>query len=127
MNSIDYLLFLNNIIGGIMKKPFLISILTLLFLLTSTVASAQWVLTDLTDNLYTDYAGKPQINSSGHVVWFGYDGTDYEIFYYNGSTVTQLTNNSEGDWYPHINNNNHKDNEKIVPKKIISINLINFR
>ncbi len=45
----------------------------------------------------------PQINSSGQVVWSGRDnGTDSEIFLYDGSTVTQITDNSTNDITPQI-------------------------
>jgi hypothetical protein len=71
-----------------MKKLFLIPILTLLFLSVATMASAQWVTTQLTNNSAHDYS--PQINDSGQVVWQGFDGTGYEIYYYDGTIVTQL-------------------------------------
>jgi hypothetical protein len=45
----------------------------------------------------------PQINSSGKVVWQQYDGSDWEIFFWNGSAVQQLTNNSTDDRNPKIN------------------------
>jgi len=54
---------------------------------------------------YTD--GAPQINANGHVVWMGNDGQHYQIFYYDGSTVTQLTENSYDDHYPQINDSGH--------------------
>jgi hypothetical protein len=66
---------------GIMKKSFLISISTLLFLSVTTMASAQWVTTQLTNNSDDEYS--PQINDSGQVVWYGYDGTDDQIRQYS--------------------------------------------
>jgi len=45
----------------------------------------------------------PWINSKGEVVWQGWDGWDYEIFLYDGSDTTQLTNNSYDDVGPQIN------------------------
>ena len=54
---------------------------------------------------------RPRINNSGHVVWYGKGGTDggsdREIFYYDGSTITQLTTNSWEELYPEINNSGH--------------------
>jgi len=84
-----------------MKKSFLIPILTLLFLSLNTMASAQWVTTQLTDNTSPDEY--PQINASGQVVWYGFDGSDNEIFFYDGTEITQLTNNSYNDVWPQIN------------------------
>lgn len=47
--------------------------------------------------------GDPQISGS-NVVWRSWDGNDYEIFLYDGSTGTtiQLTNNTEMDTVPQI-------------------------
>lgn len=36
------------------------------------------------------------------VVWDGYDGSAYEIFLYDGTSTTQLTNNSYDDRQPQI-------------------------
>jgi hypothetical protein len=47
----------------------------------------------------------PQINNRGEVVWQQYDGNDYEVFYWNGSVVTQITNNTGNDYAPRINDN----------------------
>jgi len=52
----------------------------------------------LTSNSYWD--GYPQIDR-GQVVWYGHDGSDYEIFLWDGS-VHQLTSNSYWDGYPQI-------------------------
>jgi hypothetical protein len=46
---------------------------------------------------------KPQIHN-GQVVWQGYDGQDYEIFYWDGTNIHQLTNNNYDDVDPQINN-----------------------
>src|SRR4030067_1031067 len=57
----------------------------------------------LTNNPYND--ASPQINSKGDVVWFSYDGNDYEILLYNGAsgTTLQFTNNDSGERSPQIN------------------------
>lgn len=55
----------------------------------------------LTDNSHGD--GSPQVHN-GQVVWNGYDGADWEIFYWEGESVQQLTNNSHGDYKPQIHN-----------------------
>ena len=46
----------------------------------------------LTDNSYSDV--NPRINNNGQVVWWGYYGTDNEIFLNDGTNTIQLTNNS---------------------------------
>jgi len=53
----------------------------------------------LTDNQYGD--SYPQIHN-GQVTWQGSDGSDNEIFLYNGSSVIQLTSNSYHDLFPQI-------------------------
>ncbi|MBW2663844.1 MAG: hypothetical protein JRD93_18160 [Deltaproteobacteria bacterium] len=53
------------------------------------------------------FNNNPQINDNGYVVWDRSDGTDIEIFLYDGSTITQLTNNDYDDREPQINNNGH--------------------
>jgi hypothetical protein len=76
----------------------------------------------LTNDNYTHYS--PQINSSGHVVWFANDGNDTEIFLYNGSTTMQLTNNLYDDVLPQLNDNDYvvwQGNAPIVPEPISSI------
>jgi hypothetical protein len=92
-----------------MKNTFLIPMLTLLFLSVTSIAGAQWVTTQLTDNSYSD--NYPQISDNGHVVWEGEGGSDggydKEIFYYDGNTVTQLTDNDVDDVGPRINANGH--------------------
>ncbi len=45
------------------------------------------------------------VNDNGHVVWSAHDGTDWEIFFYDGTTTTQLTNNTLDDAKPIININ----------------------
>jgi hypothetical protein len=64
-----------------------------------------YVTTQLTNNSLVDL--NPQINNSGQVVWVGDDGTDKEIFYYDGNTVIQITDNTNWDNYPQINANGH--------------------
>jgi len=59
----------------------------------------------ITNNSYDD--NSPHINKNGYVVWRENDGTDLEIFLYNGTTTTQLTNNSYYDDIPQINDNGY--------------------
>ena len=78
---------------------FLLSLLTVLS--TQDVSVASYTITQITKNSYND-AG-PQINENGWFTWVGFDGNDYEIFLYNGTTTTQITNNNYDDFNPHIN------------------------
>lgn len=45
----------------------------------------------------------PQSNNAGQVVWSEWDGTDHEIFFYDGTTVIQLTDNDRIDRFAQIN------------------------
>ena len=51
--------------------------------------AAQYTIIQLTDNAYSDV--DPQINDRGQVVWRGWDGADWQIFLYDGTTTIQLT------------------------------------
>lgn len=46
---------------------------------------------------------RPRINANGWVVWKGHDGSDYEIYLYDGTSTTQLTDNGYDDSDPKIN------------------------
>ena len=59
---------------------------------------ADWQITQLTDNTYDDQNAKV---SGGNAVWEGWDGNDWEIFFYDGC-VTQLTDNDYDDIFPEI-------------------------
>ena len=59
----------------------------------------------LTNNDYDDYS--PQINDNGYVVWQGWDGSDWEVFLYDGSGIIPLTKNTSNDRRPQINNNGY--------------------
>ena len=71
-----------------MGKTFFISFVTLLFMFTNSMAGVGGTITQLTNNLTNDQ--NPQINDSGQVVWEGDDESYTAIFYYDGTTVTQL-------------------------------------
>lgn len=60
--------------------------------------AADWRITQLTDNDFDERS--PKI-CGGNVAWEGWDGNDWEIFYYDGS-IKQLTNNDYDDTYPAI-------------------------
>jgi hypothetical protein len=90
---------------GILCLKTLVALLLSMSAVLSTpdVSTAAYTITQVTNNSYADET--PQINASGWVTWSGSDGTDNEIFLYNGTTVTQITHNSYDDFWPQINAN----------------------
>ncbi len=62
-----------------------------------------WTITQLTDNDYEEWSPKV---SGPNVVWEGYDGTDSEIFLYDGNATVQITNNSYQDYAPEVSGSN---------------------
>ncbi|MCT7977106.1 cadherin domain-containing protein, partial [Laspinema olomoucense] len=60
-------------------------------------------LIQLSNNSNDDY--NPQISGSS-VVWSGSEGTDNEVYFYDGTSTTQLTNNSTDDYNPQISGSN---------------------
>ena len=61
------------------KKICLVSVVLIFFLFTFNVSySAEYSVSQLTDNKYEDR--DPAISSNGYAVWYGYDGSDYEIY-----------------------------------------------
>ena len=69
--------------------------------LTSGVFGGTYTITQITNNTYND--NSVQINDNGEMVWSGYDGTDHEIYMYDGASITQLTDNPYYDFSPQIN------------------------
>ena len=57
----------------------------------------------LTNNNREDYS--PRINNKGEIVWYGFDGNDYEIYLYDRKGVKKITNNDKDDITPDINDN----------------------
>ena len=68
-------------------------------------SSLLYSIIQLTNNSNSDL--DPQINANGYVTWRGFDGSDYEIFLYNGTTTIQLTDNAYNDHQPQININGY--------------------
>jgi hypothetical protein len=63
-------------------------------------------ITQLTNNGVDD--NKPQINNRGEIAWERFDGNDMEIFLFDGSVITQLSDNDEADdIYFDLNQNGH--------------------
>jgi PEP-CTERM motif len=73
-----------------------------LALLTSAAQSQQWQFTPIT-NGGERFLWPPKISGSD-VVWQQYDGHDYEIYRYDGSTISRLTDNDEDDVAPDVSN-----------------------
>jgi cysteine-rich repeat protein len=70
-----------------------------------SVSRSEYLTIQLTNNSYDDIL--PQISDDGYMVWFGFDGSDYEIFLDNRTGITQITNNTYNDMQPQINNNGY--------------------
>lgn len=47
----------------------------------------------------------PQINDKKQIVWLGFDGSDSEIFFFDGKSTIQLTDNEYSDISPVLNSN----------------------
>lgn len=45
----------------------------------------------------------PRINVQGQVVWYGWDGSNYEIFFYDGKKTKKISHNPGYDYSPQIN------------------------
>jgi len=85
-----------------MKESLLVLLVTPIIIFTFvTVSHSQYTITQLTNNGYDE--GNPQINNNGKVARYGYDGSDYEIFLYDGTIMTQITNNPNPDYSPRPN------------------------
>jgi beta propeller repeat protein len=65
----------------------------------ASATASEGITTQLTD-------GQGPAISGSNVVWEGWDGSDYEIFFWDGGTITQLTDNSTTDWFPAISGSN---------------------
>lgn len=52
-------------------------------------------ITQITNTTYDNII--PRWGSGNNIIWSGYDGHDWEVFYYNGSTIKQITNNDYDD------------------------------
>jgi hypothetical protein len=91
------------------EKPFssipfaLIAILMAVsWVLVPRASAAPYSIEQITDNSTGDWFS--QINDAGQLAWSGYDGSDYEIFFYEPTDgITQLTNNSYDDSAAQIN------------------------
>jgi hypothetical protein len=49
----------------------------------------------------------PDINDSGHVAWHRAAGGAHDVYFYNGSSTTNVSNQYASDMYPQISNNDH--------------------
>ena len=85
-----------------MRKLIICALAASWFVILSSGANAFDVV-QLTDNSTEDR--NPAISGS-NVVWWGYDGGDWEIYLWEGGTTTQITNNSTGDSAPAISGSN---------------------
>jgi hypothetical protein len=86
-----------------MRAAAVVMAIVLLVLIHSPPPShAQYAVIQITDNGRNNMY--PRVNDHGFVVWSASDGTDQEIFMYNGQSVVQLTDNALDDGQPELNN-----------------------
>jgi hypothetical protein len=89
-----------------MKKPLFLSALCIILILyLDSICYSGSVISNISNRPYWDES--PHLNNNGEVVWSGYDGTDWEIFLYDGTKTVQLTDNSYDDLFPQISDNGH--------------------
>ncbi len=81
--------------------------LTLISVLLFSGAShaASWTVTKIAEDPYL-YSPAGLSQSGNTVAWYGNDGEDYEVYYYDGTSIIQLTDNSTGDFSPSVSNGN---------------------
>ena len=109
-----------------MKKVFLMLMPTFFVICIASAASAGWDITQLTDTQYTNRF--PKINDSGHMVWQTHYmesvPNDYEIFYYDGNTISRLTDDTVDDVGAEISNSGDivwlRDDGNDFEKQLIS-------
>src|SRR4030065_190536 len=90
------------------RKTKVVLILILSIIITfarASICHSEYRIEQLTKSSFSE--DRPQINDHGYVVWEGYDGSDREIFLYDGTSISNISNNSFADWFPQINNNNY--------------------
>ena len=90
------------------RKTKVVLILILSIIITfarASICHSEYRIEQLTNSSFSE--DRPQINDNGYVVWEGYDGSDREIFLYDGTSISNISNNSFADWFPQINNNNY--------------------
>jgi len=63
----------------------------------------KYKITQITDNSFDDLS--PKISGS-NIVWYGSDGTDHEIYLFDGTSTIQITDNTLDDTNPEISGNN---------------------
>ena len=61
-----------------------------------------YTIMQLTNNSTSDVL--PDINDNGEIVWYGFDGNENEVFYYDGNSIINFTDNLTHDIVPKINN-----------------------
>ena len=85
-------------------KKLALGIMTLAIIAASmpmtAFAQGSWVITQLNAN--TGNGIRPRIDG-GYVVWQGHDGHDFEIYLYDGTGVTRVTDNESSDTSSMIN------------------------
>ena len=87
------------------KTALLIAGLILMFAVTSTAIAQNYQSTQITNNDIIDEWGR--VNDNGQMAWQGFDGSDNEIYFFDGTSIIQLTDNSIDDQYVKLSENGH--------------------
>ncbi len=91
------------------RRVFLLVFLIACFLKISNSYCDSYVVTEIANNAYINAA--PQINVHRHITWQGGNGNATDLFYYNGTSTIQLTNNANpfhyNEAHPQINDNDY--------------------
>jgi hypothetical protein len=56
------------------------------------------LLTLILFSVFAVEAEHTNLSKGGDLVWYGYDGNDWEIFLYSKGTITQITDNDYDDY-----------------------------
>ena len=86
-----------------MLRKLILSLFFFIFLSGIVWAASEYTIVELNNgNSVSEYAVS---QTNNFVAWRAYDGSDYEIFKYDGSSVIQITDNEFDDTSVRINNN----------------------
>ena len=86
--------------GDLKMSKFYVVLMTV-SLHSSAVLGQKWQVTAITDG--SQRVEAPRVSGSS-VAWQQYDGHDWEIYLYDGSTIKQLTDNDVDDTVPDVSN-----------------------
>ncbi len=79
---------------------YLVTLICFLLILAPADAIAAYLIKQLNPNGHLSSHGDGrQLNDKGQVVWYGWDGSYYQIYFYDGATTNQITNDAYDNGY----------------------------